>query len=323
MRVLTDDPNGAAGFLSGCIRDSWRDNLVAGERELVDALGLGRAITTDAHGAGAFVTTLMIVSEASGSQFTALDQLVRSGYALSGPVVSLALSGRHFRGQRDRTWIGAPGNLHVSIALPVHMVASQAGAAFAMLPAVAAVDAVSAATGGAVRPAIKWVNDIIIAEQKVGGVLTSAHITGHNVDSVLWGIGINLAVLPYVQPTPFVPESTCLRAVPGGEHVTLPAMFWSLMAAIETRFAELTRQGAASLFHAYRADSLILGRSVTVWDEADCHDADPARWGRPLAQGLVTGIRDDLGLSLDGECEIVQKGRLALSRVEGTVAVHA
>jgi biotin-(acetyl-CoA carboxylase) ligase len=318
MRILTDEPRGAEVFLSQLALEPWRkDVLIFSERELVRALGLDRVFSTRAQSTGQFWNTLTIVSEAPGSQFTALNQLLGAGHTLAGPTATLALSGRHFRGHREREWLGAPGNLHVSVSIPTHMRVKHAGAGLSMLPAVAASDAVSATTGGRVRPGIKWVNDVMIAEHKVGGVLTGARIAGHSLEDVTWGIGMNVAVLPSVHLTPFVPAVTCLHSVRGAEHVTLASLFWALLTAIETRFAELTRHGPSSLFTAYQADSLVLGRSVTVWDEADCGDADPELWGRPLADGLVTEIRDDLGIVLEGQRDVIHKGRLAL---RGSVA---
>lgn len=313
MRILTDDPRGAEPFLAECLVDRWSDGALAShDRELGSALGIERAFSTCARGRGEFWDTLTIVSEAPGSQFRALDRLLADGHALPGPTVAVAVSGRHFQGQRDRQWVGAPGNLQVSIVIPTDMHASHAGAGLSMLPAVATVDAVSAMTRGTVRPGIKWVNDVLIGEQKVGGALTGARLTGDRLDDVMWGIGINVAVLPTVDPTPFVPAVTCLHAVDGAEHVTLADLFWALLAAIENRFAELARDGAPALFAAYRADSLVLGRPVRVWDEADCRDGDPRRWGPPLADGVVTSIRDDLGLLLEGHSDVVHKGRLAV-----------
>ena len=313
MRILTDDPRGAEAFLPECLVDRWSDGALAGDdRELVSSLGIERAFSTCARGCGEFWDTLTIVSEAPGSQFRALDRFLAEGHALPGPTVAVALSGRHFQGQRERQWVGAPGNLHVSIVIPTGMRASHAGAGLSMLPAVAAVDAITATTRGSVRPGIKWVNDVLIGERKVGGALTGARLTGDRLDDVMWGIGINVAVLPPVDPTPFVPAVTCLHAVDGAEHVTLADLLWALLAAIESRFAELTRYGARALFAAYEADSLVLGRSVRVWDEADCRDADPRRWGPPLADGVVRSIGEDLGLLLDGHSGVVHKGRLAL-----------
>lgn len=313
MRVLTNDVDGAAGFLSACSVAGWRDELVdARELALAAALGVRGMFSTDVHGAGAFWTTLTVVSETRGSQFTALDQLLRTGARLPGPVALVARSGRHFRGQRDREWIGAAGNLHLSVALPLDMRIRDAGAGLPMLPAVAVLDAVLAATGGMIRPSIKWVNDILIGEHKLAGVLTAAHMNGDRFDNVIWGIGVNLAIPPAVAATPFVPASVCLHEVRGGDHVTLPALLWAVLAAIEARVAQLRQQGVSPLFDAYRASSMIVGRPVKVWDEMDCRKADPARWGEPLAQGQVTAIDEDLGLHVAGYGEVIRKGRLAV-----------
>jgi BirA family biotin operon repressor/biotin-[acetyl-CoA-carboxylase] ligase len=313
MRILTDDPGAAAAFLSADPDPEWRVGpLAAAERALARALPLEAVFTAQARGPSPFWATLIVVRDAAGSQFAALDHLLRTGYRPKGPLAAVALAGRHFRGQRERQWVGARGNLQLSVAIPTDMSMSDAGAGLSMLPAVAAVDAIASSTRGAVRPGIKWVNDLVIGNRKIGGVLTAAHVTGRRVDDVLWGIGLNVAVLPQVEPTPFVPAATCLHAVAGGQAVSVPALCWALLNAIETRFTGLLDAGAPSLIGPYRDASLVVGRSVTVWDEAECRDTDPSRWGPPLAEGVVTGIREDLALTLDGGRQVVDRGRLAM-----------
>jgi BirA family biotin operon repressor/biotin-[acetyl-CoA-carboxylase] ligase len=185
-----------------------------------------------------------------------------------------------------------------------------------MLPAVAAVDAIVSASQAAVRPGIKWVNDVVIGERKIGGVLTAAHTTEGRIDDVVWGVGINVRVAPRIAPTPFVPATTCLRAEPGGADVTLARLFWKLLDAVASRYTELARSGPAPLFSAYRQHSTVVGRAVQVWEESACVDPDPAHWGPPAAEGIVSDIVHDLSLRLDGQHNLITRGRLAL-RAQG------
>lgn len=313
MRVLTDDPAIVAEFFPGAQADTWDDrDLPSPDRELVDALGLSRVRSGEAGSSNGFWSRIILISDTERSQFDAVEHLLGAGYTLPGPVASMALSGRRFHGQRRREWVGARGNVHLTVALPTHVSTEHVGAGLSMLPAVAAVDAIAQASDGAVHPAIKWVNDIEIAGRKVGGVLTAAHITGRRIDDVLWGIGINVAIAPEIHPTVFVPATTCVHAEPKGERVTVPRLFWALIRAIEHRYTELIEQGPSGLFAAYRASSLVVGRSVSVWNEADCADNDPARWGPPLAEGIVADIARDLSLGLEGRRDRVSKGRLAV-----------
>lgn len=102
-----------------------------------------------------------------------------------GAGVGLVIAARHQtggRGRLDRQWEDRGGSLLCTVVLPV------ADPPFAMQAtlALAAVDAIQELTG--CRLALKWPNDLIGQEGKVGGML--AERAG---DCIAVGIGINLA----------------------------------------------------------------------------------------------------------------------------------
>lgn len=305
MRLLTDDPSLASAFVPTALPGGWQRAATESPnvRMLVDALG-GQAVWSQGvPGEHGFWSSIALISHSTGSQFDALDALLRDRWVLDGPTAALAIEGTGFRGQHGRRWEAARGNLHLSAAVPVGLDVAHLGAALSMLPAVAAVEAIVNASGGAVRPGIKWVNDVFIDDRKVGGVLTAAHTTAHRVDVVVWGVGINVEVAPPVAPTPFVPATTCLRACPGGGDVTVPKLFQALLDAMAARYVELVRAGWAPVYAAYRRHSMMLGRAVRVWDELS---------GALMAEGVVADVASDLRLRLDGHTDLVDKGRLEL-----------
>jgi biotin-[acetyl-CoA-carboxylase] ligase BirA-like protein len=314
MRVLTDHPAAAASVITDVRPHQWQRvcDLSSSDSRLVEALD-GRPMWTRViHPGSSFWSTIVVLSESDVSQFDALVQLLGTGCVLGGPVASLAFTGGRFHGQRGRAWAAHPGNLHVSVAVPTPMDAERVGAGLSMLPAVAGVEAIMEATDDAITPRIKWVNDILVDDRKVGGVLTAAQTTNQRIENVIWGIGINLEANPLVSPNPFVPATTCLRAEPGGEEVTMSRLFWTLLDAIATRHTELVQTGASPLFSAYCRHSVVVGRAVQIWDESACAEADPAKWAPPLAEGVVAEIACDLSLRLEGRCDVINSGRLAL-----------
>jgi biotin-[acetyl-CoA-carboxylase] ligase BirA-like protein len=314
MRVLTDDRALAATFFPDAPANVWqrRADLAGSDRALVEAFDGTPVWSVNLRPGDSSWTTIVVLSRTTVSQFDTLDRLISSRTILDGPTACIALAGERFHGQRGRPWAAARGNLHVSIAVPIDLDAAYAGVGLSMLPAVAALDAITETTGGAIVPAIKWVNDIVIGERKVGGVLTAAHTTGRRIDDVVWGIGINVGIAPEIVPTPFVRATSCLHAEQGGESVTLQGLFWALLAAIARRRRHLSRSGTRELFAAYRGRSVVIGREVQVWEESACTSDDPAEWGTPLAEGIVADIADDLSLRLTGQPTPVIKGRLAL-----------
>jgi BirA family biotin operon repressor/biotin-[acetyl-CoA-carboxylase] ligase len=250
-----------------------------------------------------FWSAAFVLSYSDGSQFQALDRLLAGGERIAEPVAALALTGTGFRGQRDRIWEAARGNLHLTVAVPIGLDASEIGAALSMLPAVAAAEAIVEASGGALTPRIKWVNDLLVEGRKTGGVLSAAHTTARRIDDVVWGIGINVEVAPPIEPTRFVPATTCLHASPGGSRVTVSSLFSALLDAIARRHSDLLRSGPGAIFDAYRRHSAVIGREVRVWDESG---------ESPIAEGVVAGIGPDLGLQLEGHADPVMRGRLEL-----------
>jgi biotin-[acetyl-CoA-carboxylase] ligase BirA-like protein len=304
MRVFTDDPAAASAIVPQADANRWRRDadVPAREQRIVRALGGTARWSQPLAQRPSFWPTIVIVSDSDGSRFQALDRLVGDD-RIERPVAALALTGRGFRGQRDRSWEAAAGNLHLSVAVPIDLDVPRVGTALSMLPVVASVDAIGAASGGILRPGIKWVNDILLDDRKVGGVLSAAHTTAQRIDDVVWGVGINVEVAPAIAPTPFVPAATCLHAAAGGTQVTVSRLFWAMLDALAARHGELLRAGPAGIFADYRAHSVVIGRAVRVWEESAA---------TPFAQGVVTEISSDLGLHLDGRSSAIGRGRLEL-----------
>jgi BirA family transcriptional regulator, biotin operon repressor / biotin---[acetyl-CoA-carboxylase] ligase len=311
MLVLSDGPEPVAGLARG--EDGSEvsvDSLRPGDQALWRALGAGSRVwraTARDPGPPGFWSRALIVAEAPSSQFDALRERLADGLELPGPTACVALAGRGFHGQRGRPWLSAPGNLHLCAVFPEPGLAAGELPSLPMLPVVALVDAVRTMTGGALRPGIKWVNDVLVDGRKVGGVLTSTQTQGDRVTAVLLGIGLNVATAPPVPPTPFVPSVGCLAE--SGSDVTLADVVAGVLAALGRRMAEVVTHGAARLLDAYRDASLVIGREVCVFADSE-RGATPST---PVVRGTVRGIAADLSLILEGVDARVASGRLAFA----------
>jgi BirA family biotin operon repressor/biotin-[acetyl-CoA-carboxylase] ligase len=104
------------------------------------------------------------------------------------------------RGRLGRGWISPPGNLHATllVTLPAPLaVAAQAS----LVAALAMADAVRAlAPSAAVR--LKWPNDVMIAGEKVSGILVETLGQGPHGVTLAIGFGLNLAQAPQGQRRP-------------------------------------------------------------------------------------------------------------------------
>lgn len=277
--------------LSGAERASWAALVGAGDGPWTTALE-----------APPPWRRLIIVDAAADSQFEQLRALGDTLEALT-PLACIALTGRKFRGLRDRSWEALRGNIHLCVALAPSADARRLGTGLSMLPAVATVDAVIAATRGRVRPVIKWVNDVLYEGRKIAGVLTATRVQGSTVSTAVLGVGLNLARAPSLTSTVFVPEAGCLhRHAP---DITPGALLQSLLRELARRYEGLIRGGPGELLEAYRRHAAVVGRRVQIWEEGSGPPAPPAH------EGVVTGIDPDLSLRLDGVAEPVTRGRLA------------
>jgi BirA family biotin operon repressor/biotin-[acetyl-CoA-carboxylase] ligase len=307
--LLLADSRPAGDWALGARR--WRPLEVCGlgpaDRELWRALAGDRPAWTAPLQVPGIWQRLVIVDTAAESQFEVLQRL-GGDLAGIGPVACLALTGREFRGLRDRSWEALRGNLHLSLALQPRTDVQRLGVGLSMLPAVAVVDAVLAASGGAIRPGIKWVNDLLLEERKVAGVLTATQVKGGQVEQAALGIGLNLERAPALPWTPFVPEAGCLRQHPAGASLSPWALLEALLSALDRRYRTLLDRGPGELLSEYRQGSVVLGRRVKIWDEGSAPPDPPAR------EGVARAIGEDLALFLEGQPQPVTRGRLALAR---------
>ncbi len=316
MRLLVDCPERLVGWTPS--DEDWlaceQASLPTEERRLWQTLA-GKAtpwLIPSADWAGSFWHRLVVVGKAPGSQFDAVNELLKTGAVATEPLVCLALEGRGFHGLRGRPWAAVQGNLHLTAALHAGSLPVEEAIALTALPAVAAAEAIRSVSGGALQPGIKWVNDILIEDRKVAGVITSTKVLGHKLTQVVLGIGINVAVSPAVAPTPFVPQVGCLSDF--GVLVSLREVLGPLLSGIGKLYLSLLREGRKPILDAYRSLSTIIGREVLVFE--DPIDADGLRDSNPgvlLAQGVVNDIGPDLALHIEGRRDPVTRGRLAFA----------
>ena len=314
MLLLADCPDRLTGLVPAWSPAS-PGSLEADDQAVWRASGtrdrLWRATGADPAPAG-FWSHGLIVAEARASQFDVLREALAGGWTPPGPVAWAALGGRGFHGQRGRPWLAGPGNLHLCAAFPEPGLSARDAASLPMLPAVAMVDAIRAMTGGALRPGIKWVNDVLLDGRKVGGFLTATQIQGERVSAALVGIGLNVSTTPPVPPTPFVPSAGSLAEA--GSHATWADAWVAVLEALGRRMSEIVGAGSAGVLDAYRDASLVVGREVCVFEEEPADgESSPGRPPLLLHRGVVRGIRPDLALVLEGQGTPVTRGRLAFA----------
>ena len=164
----------------------------------------------------------------------------------------------------------------------------------------AACDAIQAAA--AIRPGVKWTNDIVYEKRKLAGILTEMGLgKDGSISYAIIGIGINCNQ----SPADFPPE---IREVAGslkmacGKPVDRALVAASMTDAFYEMNTRLLTQKEA-LLAGYRKDCITIGRQVQVIR------------GENRRRGLATGIDENGGLIVrydSGETGVVYSGEVSV-----------
>jgi BirA family biotin operon repressor/biotin-[acetyl-CoA-carboxylase] ligase len=250
---------------------------------------------------------LFVVESAPHSQYDTLIELNREGQTLPEGILCVAGEGNRFHGFKNRPWTASPGNLHVSVNLAPSQPINHFGAGFMILAAVSVIDAIDTVSGLESQAGIKWVNDILINDAKVCGVLAYTQTKADVVTSAVLGIGLNVETTPDVPPTPTVPKvgSLC-DVVHDRQRCNQAKLLDALMKSLDRNYRSLLDGNYEALLNRYGERSVVMGRDVEVLSD------DPAAESEVLAKGRVESLGQDLELLLEGHERPISKGRLVL-----------
>jgi BirA family biotin operon repressor/biotin-[acetyl-CoA-carboxylase] ligase len=187
------------------------------------------------------------------------------------------------RGRRGRAWHSpALGNIYCSvIAIPARET-HQPNPWFSWVPlfsALAAADCLSAHAGLAVS--IKWPNDLLIDDKKLGGVLCEQTTTADRTLAIIIGIGLNINASLNSFPSELRPSATSLAAECGRPYDRI-AILADLFLRLEQRMDRLGREGASGMIDEFTRRCATLGKRVQV-------ALEPQR----LVQGIAESIGPD------------------------------
>lgn len=197
------------------------------------------------------------------------------------------------RGRHGRTWQSPPGSgLCLSVA---YTFASQPTdlAALTLAIGISAVDALRGLKIAGVR--LKWPNDLIYKNRKLGGILTEAQSQRGGAVMVVTGIGLNIDISkqqPVLRDSGWSGGIVDLKSsFPALPSVNLIAA--RLVSALSETFVAYEVDGFAPFLERWREHDWLLGRELTV--ETPQH----------ILTGVGAGIGDDGALLLDSP----EKGR--------------
>jgi BirA family biotin operon repressor/biotin-[acetyl-CoA-carboxylase] ligase len=156
------------------------------------------------------------------------------------------------RGRHGRRWASPAGGLWMSVVLRPDLPLAQ-WPLVGFGAAVATAEAVQAVAG--VPAALKWPNDVVVADRKLAGVLVEAAGSAAVV-----GVGVNANLDVDALPTGLGQAATTLRSLIGTD-VDLAALAADLLSRWED-YDDLLHQDPAAVVAAWRRRSATLGRPV-------------------------------------------------------------
>ena len=165
------------------------------------------------------------------------------------------------RGRRGRTWHCPFGRgLLFSLVLRP-MVRPACAPQVTMVAAVALARAVEKVTG--LAPGIKWPNDLLWQERKVGGILCEMVAEAERVAFVVLGIGLNANTPAGNFPPELAGKASSLREATG-KRVDRAALARAVLEEVERAYAAFGRDGMAAVREEWLARNVTVGRRVSL-----------------------------------------------------------
>jgi BirA family transcriptional regulator, biotin operon repressor / biotin---[acetyl-CoA-carboxylase] ligase len=163
------------------------------------------------------------------------------------------------RGRLGRAWEEAPGTA-VLCSVLLRPPAERRSAELSLVTAVAAAEAVEAATGLSAQ--IKWPNDVMLNRRKVAGILAE-----QRGDTVVVGIGVNVNQTRGQLPADARTPAGSLRSLTGREYER-EAVLSTLLARLDHRYAQWRADGLDGVFDDLGSRDFLRGRRVRLGDES-------------------------------------------------------
>ncbi len=206
------------------------------------------------------------------------------------------------RGRRGRSWIAPPGG---AICLSVSWVFSEVPRDLGALGLVVGVCALRALKGFGVQGLrLKWPNDLLIEDRKLGGILIELRAETAGPACVVIGIGLNVALgatlLEELAATGLPPTDL---ATAGASGVSRNALAAGLINAFLEGLLQFERDGLKPFVQEWMQVDALRGRAVTV----------------TTGEGPVKGVAR--GIELDGAL-LVETPQGLLRFISGDVSVR-
>ncbi|MFH0932816.1 MAG: biotin--[acetyl-CoA-carboxylase] ligase [Nitrospirota bacterium] len=206
------------------------------------------------------------------------------------------------RGRLGRHWVSPPGaNIYMSVLLRPDIELRNA-TLLTIMAAVACTVALRRVTDLTVT--IKWPNDLIVSDKKLGGILTEMRITRKKIEYAITGIGINVNMDSDVLPDAIKEVATSAKMETGKLH-SRTEIITEILNEINHWYSILKEKRRRELLTQWKQLTSTLGRKVKII------------LGKETLTGLAESIDDEGMLILrlpSGALRVIRDGDLTILR---------
>ncbi len=180
---------------------------------------------------------------------------------LPGGMVILAESQTDGQGRLGRHWFSPPGrNIYLSMLIRPY-VSMRDYPLFSPATAVGVIQGIQSLTG--LETGIKWPNDIVIRNKKIGGILLESKPRGEQTTPLVIGIGLNVNIDMASFPPALQASASSLK-IETGRSVDRSDLVNAILEGISEQIFRLQEGKKEDMLQVARARSLTLGKQVQV-----------------------------------------------------------
>lgn len=202
----------------------------------------------------------LYILESLPSTNQTLWELIDKG-APTGTVV-IATQQTAGKGQWGRNWVSEPGGLYLSVAIAPNLPISHT----AQLTMSGVLGIATALRDRQIPVALKWPNDLILQNLKLGGILTEARVERGQITKAIIGVGLNWAnMVPETGinlQTYLAREATATEAT--GQMLSLEMLGALVLQGTELGLWRLKEEGIDRLLPSYCQLLTAIGRSISI-----------------------------------------------------------
>jgi len=206
------------------------------------------------------------------------------------------------KGRLGRHWVSPPGvNIYISILLRPDIEPKDA-TLLTIMAAIGCTVAIRRVTG--LNVTIKWPNDLLVSNKKLGGILTEMRTTRKKIEYVITGIGINVNMDSDALPNAIKEVATSVKMEIGKLH-SRTEIVTEILDEINHWYKILKEKRRRELLSQWEQLTSTLGREVKII------------LGKETLTGLAESIDDEGMLILrlpSGTLRVIRDGDLTILR---------